>query len=91
MQTHFDERLHFAPRRHLLLTHTPCHLARVALNSSNDGMGVWPLFCALIHLLDDNDLFAGLAALEDDCDLFPRESNVPLTNKVAPLRTLPGL
>ncbi len=41
----------------------------VALNSGNDGVGERPAVGALIHLLDDNNLFAGLTALEDDCDL----------------------
>lgn len=67
--THLDERLDFAPESQLLLAHAPRHFSGVTLNSGNDGVGERPAVGALIHLLDDNDLFAGLTALEDDCDL----------------------
>jgi hypothetical protein len=32
-------------------------------------MGVWALLGTIIDLLYDNDLFASLTALEDDCNL----------------------
>lgn len=72
---HLDEGLHFTSTRHLLLAHTPCHLARISLNASNDGMGVMNFILRLIstfviELFDDNDLFASMTALENDGDLL---------------------
>jgi hypothetical protein len=75
---HLDEGLHFTSTRHLLLAHTPCHLARISLNASNDSMGVmdfvFRLVCTfsinVIELFDDNDLFASMTALENDGDLL---------------------
>ena len=67
--THLDEGLDFAPESQLLLAHASRHFSGVTLDSGNDGVGEGPAVGALIHLLDDNNLFAGLTALEDDCDL----------------------
>ena len=67
--TDLDERLDLAPLRHLLRAHALRHLEWVTLDAGDDGMGVWPLLGALVELLDDDDLLAGLAALEDDGDL----------------------
>ncbi len=67
--THLDEGLDFTPRRQLLLTHTPRHFPRVALNAGNDRVGVWPLLGSIVELLDDDNLFASLSAVEDDGDL----------------------
>jgi len=53
----------------LLLTHTPCHFSGVALDSGNDSVGVRSGLGALIQLLDDYNLFAGLTALENDGNL----------------------
>ena len=69
MTTHLDEGLDFAPLRQLLLAHALCYLERVTLDASNDRVGVRPFLCALIQLLDDNDLLTGLASLEDDRNL----------------------
>src|SRR6266699_738069 len=67
--THLDEGLHFASVGHLLLTHTPCHFSGVALDSGNDSVGVRSGLGALIQLLDDDNLFASLTALENDSNL----------------------
>ena len=67
--THLDERLDLAPLRNLLGAHTLRHLEGVTLDAGNDSMGVWPLLGALIELLDDDDLLAGLTALQNDCHL----------------------
>ena len=67
--THFDEGLDFASGGELLLTHTAGHFSWVALDTGDNGVGVFPLLGSLIHLLDDDDLFASVTALEDDCDL----------------------
>ena len=67
--THLDERLHGAPPLNLLLTHTARHFARVAFDAGNDSMGVGALLGSIVELLDDDDLAAGLTALEDDSNL----------------------
>ena len=74
--TNLDERLDLAPLRDLLRTHTLRYLEGVTLDADNDGMGVWPLLGALVELLDDDDLLAGLAALEDDGDLRAHKISV---------------
>jgi hypothetical protein len=66
---HLDERFDFAPPRKLLCSHSLGHFPGIALDSSNDGMGIWALLGAIIDLLYDNDLLACLAALEDDGNL----------------------
>ena len=57
-------------------------------------MGVGPLLGALIELLDDDDLAARLAALEDDRDLADSrlrflDMDIFVESRVK--RTLPGL
>lgn len=74
-QTHLDEGLDLAPGGQLLLSHALGHFSRVALDSGNDGVGEWVFWGALIQLLDDDNLFAGLTALEDDCDLNSASNN----------------
>lgn len=69
MSTHLDEGLDLAPFRQLLLAHALRYLQRVTLDASNDRVGVRSLLCALIQLLDHNDLLSGLASLEDDRNL----------------------
>jgi hypothetical protein len=69
MITHLDERLDFAPALQLLGTHALRDLPWVALDASNDSVGVWSLLGTIIELLDDDDLLASLAALKDECDL----------------------
>lgn len=66
---HLDERLDLAPERHLFLAHTSCHFSWVALDSSNNSMGIGSLLGSLIQLPDHNDLLAGLTSLQHDCDL----------------------
>ena len=74
-QTHLDERLDLAPGSQLLLAHALGHFSRVALDSGNNGVGEGMFGGALIQLLDDDDLFAGLTALENDGDLYPASNN----------------
>lgn len=69
MVAHLDEGLDLAPLRQLLLAHTFRYLERVTLDASNDRVGIRPLLCSLIQLLDDNDLLAGLASLKYDRNL----------------------
>jgi hypothetical protein len=68
--THLDERLDLAPPCELLRAHTLGYLERVALDASNDRVGVRALLSAIIKLLNDDDLVASLATLEDNSDLF---------------------
>jgi hypothetical protein len=75
-RTYLDERLDLAPFRQLLRTHTLRHLERVALNSSNDRMGIRALFRPLIKLLDDDHLVPGLPALKDDGNLSNRNQSI---------------
>jgi hypothetical protein len=70
--THLDERLNLAPTRELLRAHTLGDLKRVALDAGDDRVGVGALLRALVHLLDDDDLVAGLTTLENDGDLSCR-------------------
>ena len=69
INTHLDERLDLAPLRELLRTHALGDLQWVALDASNDSVGVGALLGALIELLDDNDLLARLTAGQNDGDL----------------------
>lgn len=73
MNTHLDERLDAAPPLQLLSAHSPCNFSWVALNASNDSMGVWPILRSLIDLLNNNDLLACLTALQDNGDLDKNE------------------
>ena len=84
--SHLDERLDLAPLRELLRTHALGDLQWVALDASNDSVGVRPLLGALIELLDDDHLLPRLAALEDDCDLGGLRHKSQLR---APTRFLP--
>ena len=61
----------------LLLAHTSCHLAWVALDACNNGVGERDFLGAFIQLLDNDDLFAGLTALEDDGDLCSKNTSIP--------------
>lgn len=67
--TYLDERFNLAPTLQLLSTHTLCHFPWVALDAGNNSMGIWSLLGAFVQLFDHDNLFAGLAALQDDCDL----------------------
>jgi hypothetical protein len=66
---HLDERFDFTPPRKLLRTHSLGHFPRIALDSSNNGVRIWALLGPIVDLLDDDDLPACLATLEDDCNL----------------------
>lgn len=66
---HLDERLDFLPSREPLRPHALGHFPGIALDASNDSMGIRALFSTVIELLNDDDLFASLAALEDDGNL----------------------
>ena len=88
---HLDERLDLASPCNLLLTHPPRHFSGVAFDAGNDGVGVWSLLGTVIELLDDNDLFAGLATLEADGDLIQQNSfsslfQTPITRFFSPFR-----
>jgi hypothetical protein len=67
--TYFDERLDLAPALQLLRTHASCHFSWVSLDPGDDSMGVRPLLGALVQLLNNDDFFAGVAALQGDGDL----------------------
>ena len=69
METHLDERFNLAPLGQLLRSHPFCHLQRVTLDTSNDGMREGPVFGAFVVLFDNNDLLSGLTSLEDDSNL----------------------
>ena len=60
---HLDERFDLLPPRELLRAHALGHFPGIALDASNDSMGIWALFGTIIELLYDDDLFASLAAL----------------------------
>ena len=68
-KTDLDERLDPAPPLHLLCAHTTRDFPGVAFDTRNDRMSVWSLLGPLIDLLNDNDLFPCLAALQHDGDL----------------------
>jgi hypothetical protein len=68
LKTYLDERLNLVSPCQSLCAHALRHLSRVALDTSDDRVRVGALLGALIVLLDDDDLFAGLAALEGDGD-----------------------
>lgn len=65
--THLDERLNLAPLRDLLGTHALRDLSWVSVDAGDDGVGVWALLCALIRLLEDDCLAAGVSSGEDLC------------------------
>ena len=67
--TYLDEWLDLAPALQLLSTHASRYFPWVAFDPGDNGMWVWSLFGALIQLLNYDDLFAGMAALQGDCDL----------------------
>lgn len=69
VSTHLNERLDRTPTLKLLLTHTPSHFTRVTLYTGNDGMWVGPVFGSIIVLLNNDDLFTRLTALEDNGNL----------------------
>jgi hypothetical protein len=89
-QTHLDERLDLAPGRQLLLAHAFGHFSWVPLNASDDGVGERMFGRALIQLLDDDNFFAGLTALEDDGNL-DRALNNPFSSKFHNSAYLAGL
>jgi hypothetical protein len=66
---HLDERFDFTPPRKLRRTHSLGHFPRIALDSNNNGVRIRALLGTIVDLLDDDDLPACLAALEDDGDL----------------------
>ena len=66
---YLDERLDLTPLGQLLGSHSFCHLQRVTLDASNDGVREGPFLGSLVILLDNDDLPSGLASLEDDSDL----------------------
>lgn len=68
-KTHLNKRLDLAPVCQLFLTHTPRYFPGVPLDASDNSMRVWSLLGALIQLFDNDDLLAGLTALEHDCNL----------------------
>ena len=68
-ETHLDERLNLAPLGQFLRPHSFCHLQRVSLDTSNNGMREGSLFGPFVVLFDDDNLFAGLTPLEDNSDL----------------------
>ena len=68
-KTCLDEGFYFLPPRKLLCPHAPGHFLRIALDASNDSMRIRALFGTIIELLYDDDLFASLAALENDSNL----------------------
>jgi hypothetical protein len=53
----------------LLLTHSPGNFSRVAFDSSNDSVRERLFLGTLIQLLDNDNLFTGLTALENDGNL----------------------
>jgi hypothetical protein len=67
--TYLDERLDLATALQLLCTHAFRHFPWVALDACDNGMRVRSLLGALVQLLNYDDLFARLAALQGDCDL----------------------
>ena len=66
---HLDERFDLTPLLQPLCAHAPGYFARVTLDPSNNGMRVRSLLGAFVILLDNDDLLAGLAALQHDGDL----------------------
>ena len=66
--TYLDEWLDLAPALQLLSTHTSRYFPWVAFDPGDNGMWVWSLFGALIQLLNYDNLFASMAALQGDCD-----------------------
>ena len=68
-KTYLDEGFYFLPPRKLLRPHAPSHFPGIALDASNDSMRIRAFFSTIIELLYDDDLFASLAALEDDSNL----------------------
>lgn len=69
MDTHLDERLNAAPPLQFLGTHSPCNFSRVTFNTSDDSMRVWSILGSFIDLLNNDNLLACLATLQDDGDL----------------------
>lgn len=68
-KTDLDKGLYSASPLHLLGAHATGDFARVTLDASNDRVGIGTFLGALIELLDDDDLPACLAALQDDGNL----------------------
>ena len=62
----FDEGLHFAALVLAGLGHSAGHLERVAFDAGDEGVWEGVLFAAVVLRLDDDDLFACVAATGDD-------------------------
>lgn len=68
LNTHLDEGFDLVALGKGLRAHTLVHLAGVALDAGDDGMGVGPLLGTLIELLDDDNLLSRLPAVQHDGD-----------------------
>jgi len=66
---YLDEGLDTAALGELLLAHGLCHLARVALDASDQSMAIGAVLGAVILLLDDDSLLACVLAREDNAHL----------------------
>ena len=67
--THLNKWLDFAPTEQLLSSHAFGHFPWVALDTGDYSMRIWSVLGALVQLFENDDLLAGLAALQDDCNL----------------------
>ena len=66
---YLDERLHFRPRSYLLLGHLLCHLPRVPVDTSHQGVTEGLVVVPLIRGFDNDGLPASISSTEQQDNL----------------------